>query len=96
MLETAEGKIGELTAKVDEQQKLIQKLEDDISKVRFSDYESAQIVFVPLQLEWGRYDECLTYLHVECWNIIILEVRVMKLFTLDCINVRTYSMHTET
>ncbi|KAG5234024.1 protein CASP [Salix suchowensis] len=31
-LETAEGKITELTAKVDEQQKLIQKLEDDILK----------------------------------------------------------------
>uniref|UniRef100_A0A6N2N5L5 Protein CASP n=1 Tax=Salix viminalis TaxID=40686 RepID=A0A6N2N5L5_SALVM len=31
-LETAEGKIIELTAKVDEQQKLIQKLEDDILK----------------------------------------------------------------
>lgn len=33
LLETAEGKIAELTAKVDEQQKLIQKLEDDILKV---------------------------------------------------------------
>ncbi|OAY59204.1 protein CASP [Manihot esculenta] len=32
LLETAEGKIAELTAKVDEQQKLIQKLEDDILK----------------------------------------------------------------
>ncbi|KAL5818009.1 hypothetical protein ACOSQ3_026387 [Xanthoceras sorbifolium] len=32
LLETAEGKIAELTAKVNEQQKLIQKLEDDISK----------------------------------------------------------------
>lgn len=38
LLETAEGKIAELTAKVDEQQKLIQKLEDDISKVWFSDF----------------------------------------------------------
>lgn len=33
LLETAEGKIAELTAKVNEQQKLIQKLEDDILKV---------------------------------------------------------------
>ncbi|RDX94000.1 Protein CASP [Mucuna pruriens] len=32
LLETAEEKIGELTAKVNEQQKLIQKLEDDILK----------------------------------------------------------------
>lgn len=32
LLETAEGKIAELTAKVNEQQKLIQKLEDDILK----------------------------------------------------------------
>ena len=32
-LETAEQKIVELTAKVNEQQKLIQKLEDDILKV---------------------------------------------------------------
>ncbi|KDP20098.1 hypothetical protein JCGZ_05867 [Jatropha curcas] len=32
LLETAEGKIVELTAKVNEQQKLIQKLEDDILK----------------------------------------------------------------
>lgn len=33
MLETAEAKIAQLTAEVNEQQKLIQKLEDDISKV---------------------------------------------------------------
>lgn len=33
LIETAEGKIAELTAKVNEQQKLIQKLEDDILKV---------------------------------------------------------------
>lgn len=33
LLEAAEGKISELTAKVDEQQKLIAKLEDDILKV---------------------------------------------------------------
>lgn len=33
LLETAEGKIVELTAKVNEQQRLIQKLEDDILKV---------------------------------------------------------------
>lgn len=33
LLETAEEKIAELTAKVNEQQKLIQKLEDDILKV---------------------------------------------------------------
>ena len=33
LLETAEGKIAELTAKVNEQQRLIQKLEDDILKV---------------------------------------------------------------
>ena len=33
LLETAEQKITELTAKVNEQQKLIQKLEDDILKV---------------------------------------------------------------
>lgn len=33
LLDTAEGKIVELTAKVNEQQKLIQKLEDDILKV---------------------------------------------------------------
>lgn len=32
LLETAEGKIAEMTAKVNEQQKLIQKLEDDILK----------------------------------------------------------------
>uniref|UniRef100_A0A2P2M2C4 Uncharacterized protein MANES_01G012900 n=1 Tax=Rhizophora mucronata TaxID=61149 RepID=A0A2P2M2C4_RHIMU len=32
LLETAEGRIAELTAKVNEQQKLIQKLEDDILK----------------------------------------------------------------
>ncbi|KAH9778606.1 protein CASP [Citrus sinensis] len=32
LLETAEGKIAELTAKINEQQKLIQKLEDDILK----------------------------------------------------------------
>jgi len=32
-LETAEQKVAELSAKVNEQQKLIQKLEDDISKV---------------------------------------------------------------
>ncbi|PSR95722.1 Protein CASP like [Actinidia chinensis var. chinensis] len=32
LLETAEGKIAELTAKVNEQQRLIQKLEDDILK----------------------------------------------------------------
>ncbi|CAI9113612.1 OLC1v1014245C1 [Oldenlandia corymbosa var. corymbosa] len=32
LVEAAEAKIGELTAKVDEQQKLIQKLEDDILK----------------------------------------------------------------
>lgn len=37
-LETAEGKITELTAKVDEQQKLIQKLEDDILKVWINDF----------------------------------------------------------
>lgn len=33
LLESAEAKIAELTGKVDEQQKLIQKLEDDILKV---------------------------------------------------------------
>jgi len=33
LLETAEEKIAELTTKVNEQQKLIQKLEDDILKV---------------------------------------------------------------
>lgn len=33
LLESAEAKIAELTAKVNEQQKLIQKLEDDILKV---------------------------------------------------------------
>ena len=33
LLETAEGKITELTGKVNEQQWLIQKLEDDILKV---------------------------------------------------------------
>lgn len=38
LLETAEGKIAELTAEVNEQQKLIQKLEDDILKVRICDF----------------------------------------------------------
>lgn len=33
MLESAEAKVVELTAKVNEQQRLIQKLEDDILKV---------------------------------------------------------------
>lgn len=33
MLETAEAKAAELTVKVDEQQRLIAKLEDDILKV---------------------------------------------------------------
>lgn len=33
LLEAAEGKISELTANVNEQQRLIQKLEDDILKV---------------------------------------------------------------
>ncbi|EXB52176.1 hypothetical protein L484_004277 [Morus notabilis] len=44
LLETAEGKIAELTAKVNEQQKLIQKLEDDILKVWFNSmaFESSQ------------------------------------------------------
>ena len=37
-LETAEQKVAELSAKVNEQQKLIQKLEDDISKVWNSYY----------------------------------------------------------
>ena len=37
LLETAESEIAELTAKVNEQQKLIQKLEDDILKVCFND-----------------------------------------------------------
>jgi len=37
ILETAEQKIAELTAKSNEQQKLIQKLEDDILKV-WNDY----------------------------------------------------------
>lgn len=37
ILETAEQKIAELTAKVNEQQKLVQKLEDDILKV-WNDY----------------------------------------------------------
>lgn len=34
VLEAAEAKVSELNVKVDEQQKLIQKLEDDISKVQ--------------------------------------------------------------
>ena len=34
MLEAAEAKVSELSGKVDEQQKLIQKLEDDILKVQ--------------------------------------------------------------
>jgi len=34
LLEAAEAKVSELSGKVDEQQKLIQKLEDDILKVQ--------------------------------------------------------------
>ena len=36
LVETAEAKIAELTAKVNEQQRLIQKLEDDILKVCYN------------------------------------------------------------
>ncbi|KAJ9187301.1 hypothetical protein P3X46_002774 [Hevea brasiliensis] len=54
LLETAEGKIAELTAKVKEQQKLIQKLEDDILKGYSSkDRKGGQFDDWDLSEAWG-------------------------------------------
>jgi hypothetical protein len=41
LLETAESKMAQLAAKVNEQQKLIQKLEDDILKVWIYDFRKS-------------------------------------------------------
>ncbi|KAF3437877.1 hypothetical protein FNV43_RR20633 [Rhamnella rubrinervis] len=56
LLETAEGKIGELTARVDEQQKLIQKLEDDILK-GYSSKDHKSTLFEDWDLSEGRGTE---------------------------------------
>lgn len=49
LLEKADGKTAELTVKVNEQQKLIQKLEDDILKVGIKVYGYIQLFFFQLQ-----------------------------------------------
>jgi hypothetical protein len=73
-LETAEGKITELTAKVNEQQKLIQKLEDDILKVWINDF---LISCVAYSVTWSLCMLMLASVNLLCFACILTGLNLL-------------------
>jgi len=73
-LETAEGKITELTAKVNEQQKLIQKLEDDILKVWINDFLISCIAY---SVTWSLCMLMLASVNLLCFACILTGLNLL-------------------